>query len=310
MARPTRVGLGYFPMDVGFLRDKKVRLLRAEFGASSVLFVLYVLSKAYEEDGYFLQWDDDERGFAAEELGESTTYISEVLQGCLKRSLFDQRVFQMFGILTSAGIQRRYLRGCEKRAEIAIVEEYWLLNLDDKKDVPASIRAKLTFFSVTGGNNRVNSPENLVNSGRNPQSKEEKRKVKYRKVEESISAPSSEEILSFYLATYQALCKDLPLYQEVTEKGKAGIQEFEKRLGREQFPEVCRKANASSFCRGGKGWKADFDFLVRPEKAAMVLAGKYDDRPPCGEEANPYSTDIDRAKQEMDWLDQYLEGGA
>lgn len=106
MARPTKTGLDYYPMDVGFLRDKKVRLLRAEFGASSVLFVLYVWGKAYEGDGYFLAWDKDELLLAADELREQPTYISEVLQGCLKRSIFDERVFQMFGVLTSAGIQR------------------------------------------------------------------------------------------------------------------------------------------------------------------------------------------------------------
>lgn len=115
MARPTKTGLDYYPMDVGFLRDKKVRLLRSEFGASSVLFVLYVLGKVYEGDGYFLAWDKDELLLAADELRETPAYISEVLQGCLKRSIFDERVFQMFSVLTSAGIQRRYLRGCEKR---------------------------------------------------------------------------------------------------------------------------------------------------------------------------------------------------
>ena len=85
MARPTKIGLSYYPMDVGFLRDKKVRLLKAEFGASSVLFVLYVLGKVYEEDGYFMAWDKDECLIAASELGESPAYISEVLQGCLDR---------------------------------------------------------------------------------------------------------------------------------------------------------------------------------------------------------------------------------
>lgn len=182
MARPTKTGLDYYPMDVGFLRDKKVRLLRSEFGASSVLFVLYVLGKAYEGDGYFLAWDKDELLLAADELHEQPTYISEVLQGCLKRSIFDERVFQMFNVLTSAGIQRRYLRGCEKRDGIAIFSEYWLLNIDSKTDVPASIRAKLAFVSVTGGNNDVNSPGNLENSPGNPQSKVKESKGKESRV--------------------------------------------------------------------------------------------------------------------------------
>lgn len=184
MARPTKNGLDYYPMDVGFLRDKKVKLLRAEFGASSVLFVLYVFGKAYEGDGYFLAWDKDELLIASDELRESPAYISEVLQGCLSRSLFDERVFQMFGVLTSAGIQRRYLRGCEKRDDITVIKEYWLLD-DNSKDVPASIQAKLTQIEVSGVKNPVNSPENPVNSPGNPQSKVKKSKVKKSKVKES-----------------------------------------------------------------------------------------------------------------------------
>lgn len=182
MARPTKTGLDYYPMDVGFLRDKKVRLLRSEFGASSVLFVLYVLGKVYEGDGYFLRWDKDELLLAADELREQPTYISEVLQGCLTRSLFDERVFQTFGVLTSAGIQRRYLRGCEKRDVITVFSEYWLLNTCSKSDVPVGIRAKLALVSVTGGNNDVNSPENPDNSPGNPQSKVKESKVKESRV--------------------------------------------------------------------------------------------------------------------------------
>lgn len=182
MSRPAKTGLDYYPMDVGFLRDKKVRLLRAEFGASSVVFVLYVLSKVYEGDGYYLKWDKDECLIAADELRESPAYIGEVLQGCLSRSLFDERVFQMFGVLTSAGIQRRYLRGCEKRDVIEIFQEYWLLNVDNKNDVPVGIRNKVAFLDISGGKNLINSPGNPVNSPGNPQSKVKKSKVEESKV--------------------------------------------------------------------------------------------------------------------------------
>ena len=185
----AKIGLDYYSMDVGFLRDKKVKLLRAEFGASSVVFVLYVLGKVYEGDGYFLRWDKDECLIAADELRESPNYISEVLQGCLARSLFDEGVFQMFGILTSASIQRRYLRGCAKRDVIEIYREYWLLNVDNKKDVPAGILNKLAFLEVSGGKNLKNSSENTVNSSESPQSKVKESKVKESK-RESTAEPS------------------------------------------------------------------------------------------------------------------------
>ena len=34
MARPAKKGLEYFPMDTDFFADKKIRLLRGEFGAA------------------------------------------------------------------------------------------------------------------------------------------------------------------------------------------------------------------------------------------------------------------------------------
>lgn len=174
MARPRKKGLDYFPLDVGFLRDRKIKLLRAEFGASSVVFVLYVFCRAFEEEGYFCTWDEDELLIAAEELKEKPSYLSEVLSGCLKRSIFDDGVFQMFGVLTSAGIQRRYLSGCEKRDTIPIFEEYCLL---EKKEIQDSVLRRCTFFSVSGEKTPVNSPETGVSSPGNPQSKVKKSKV-------------------------------------------------------------------------------------------------------------------------------------
>ena len=174
MARPRKKGLDYFPLDVGFLRDQKVKLLRAEFGASSVVFVLYVFCKAYEEEGYFCTWDDDSLLIAADELKEKTSYLSEVLSGCLKRSIFDDRVFQMFGVLTSAGIQRRYLAGCEKRDVIPCLKEYWLL---EKNEIPVSVLRKCAFVSVSGEKTSFFPPETIVSSPENPESKVKESKV-------------------------------------------------------------------------------------------------------------------------------------
>lgn len=307
MARPKKAGLDYYPMDVGFLRDKKMRLLRAEFGASSVMFVLYVLGKVYEEAGYYLEWDDDERCFAATELGESPSYVGEVLQGCLRRSLFDRGVFQAFGVLTSAGIQRRYLRGCEKRADIPIAEEYWLLDEEDGEDVPPGIRAKLNFFSVCGGKNPVHSPQNPIHAGENPQRKEKKTRRKHRTEEKHRASPHEEKVSACYLETYRSLCPELPPCLNMTEDRRRAVLQFEQELGQDQFAGACRKANASNFCRGEKGWKADFDFLIQPEKALRVLAGKYDNGDLNPTPPGQSTMDNERAKEEMAWLDDFLK---
>lgn len=292
MARPARKGLDYFPMDVGFLRDKKVRLIMAEFGASSVLFVLYVLCKVYEGDGYFLKWDKDEALIAADELRESPQYISEVLQGCLSRSLFDERVFQMFGVLTSAGIQRRYLRSCEKRDEIEICDEYWLLDIDDKKDVPTGIRAKLAFFEFSGVKNPVNSPGNPVNSPGNPKSKVKESKVKESKVDLTVSKETVcrtkdvrrviEAWNSLGLQTIKQILPD-------TDRGKM-LRKRVNDYGIDDVLAAIEKVRFSSFLMGDNknGWQATFDWFIRPNNFPKVLSGNYDNKKAKSKSSNVF----------------------
>ena len=95
-------------------------------------------------------------------------YISEFISGCLRCSFFDERVFELFGVLTSAGIQRRYIRMFNGRDEINIIEEYWLLNCNSKKDVPASVLNKLVFNSLKTIKNPVKTIKNPVKTKENP----------------------------------------------------------------------------------------------------------------------------------------------
>ena len=151
MARPLKDGIDYFPFDVDFLQDKKIRLIKGEYGSKGVLIVIQLLCSIYKENGYFSTCDPDDCILVADAVGcgcDANT-IEEVVQGCLRRSIFDRGVFEAFGVLTSRGIQRRYLRASGARDNIDMIQEYWLLDIDDKKDVPASISKKITFKNVS-----------------------------------------------------------------------------------------------------------------------------------------------------------------
>lgn len=207
MARPLKNGVDYWPFDVGLFRDKKFKLLKAEFGLKGVIIALELLNAVYESAGYFKKWDDDDCFLMSDSIGGGCTSenIREVLRGCLRRSLFDQRVFEMSGVLTSQGIQRRYLRMVgNNRDEIRIIREYWLLNADDKNDVPASVLEKLTFFSVSDAENAVKRRENNVKSTGNAQRKEkESKENKSKEKERAASAhapfkkPTLEEVAGY-----------------------------------------------------------------------------------------------------------------
>ena len=73
-------------------------------------------------------------------------------------------------------------------------------------------------------------------------------------------------------------CYNLSKIKKITDKRKKAIDKFLKEYTQEQFEEICAKANESNFLTGknDRGWKADFDFLLRTDKATSILEGKYD----------------------------------
>ena len=69
----------------------------------------------------------------------------------------------------------------------------------------------------------------------------------------------------------------MPQVQKLTEKREKAIDKFLKEFTEEQFTEICKIANSTDFLIGNNdnGWKADFDFLMRVDKATNILEGKY-----------------------------------
>ena len=76
---------------------------------------------------------------------------------------------------------------------------------------------------------------------------------------------------------YNTYCTNLAQVQKLTEKRKIAIKKLLKEINLEQFKEICAIANKSDFLTGNndRNWKADFDFIIRPDKAVSILEGKY-----------------------------------
>lgn len=177
MARPFKSGVDYWPFDCDFFNDRKLKLIKAEFGIKGAYIALYILNSVYKENGYYKRWDDDDCFLTSEGVGGDCTpeLVEEVKLGCLRRGLFDARTFDVFGVLTSPGIQRRYLRiVSNNRQDIRIIEEYWLLDNKDTNDVPDGILDKVTFKKVSLKENAVIRKENPVKLKDNTQIKENK----------------------------------------------------------------------------------------------------------------------------------------
>ncbi len=72
----------------------------------------------------------------------------------------------------------------------------------------------------------------------------------------------------------------MPQIQKITDKRNKSIDNFIKEFSIEQFKEICKIANTSDFLIGqnDRNWKADFDFLMRSDKATAILEGKYNQK--------------------------------
>lgn len=140
MARPKKEGLDYFPFDVDFFSDRKIKILKARFGADGITIYIYLLCEVYKK-GFSLILDEDFLYIVADDLSMSEDKVKQVLNFLLERSLLDSKLFQSDKVLTSAGIQRRYQEAVRTRASKTPIEieDFWLL---DEKETETFIKVR------------------------------------------------------------------------------------------------------------------------------------------------------------------------
>ncbi len=131
MARKAESGIDYFPMNSDIIHNPKIKLVVAEFGSKltwAVLLPLYC--KIYREKGYWIDWFDEDSKllFAQDECKVELSVVNELVAGCVRRSLFNKEVFDLFGVLTSDRIQENYLIAKSRNKEVDFIEEFALKN--------------------------------------------------------------------------------------------------------------------------------------------------------------------------------------
>mgnify|MGYP003280031564 FL=1 len=194
MARPRLKGLLYFPFDIDFFEDNKIRILKARYKSDGVLIYLFLLCEIYRQ-GYYIKVDDDFEYIISDELGIDQNKVKQVLNFLLKRSLFDNTLFSLDKVLTSAGIQRRYQLGIKERMRKSRtpleVGRYWLLNEEDTEPF-----IKCTLFEDNPGKYKGFSGKNSLNSEKNDTKKS---KVNNKNNNIAFQHPELEQAFQMYL---------------------------------------------------------------------------------------------------------------
>ena len=225
----SKEGVGYFSFDTDFFHtDKKIKMIKSEFGAKGVIILIHTLCAIYSDKGYYMKWGEDDCYLASDDLGCdcSPNLIGEVINRCVKRGIFDEEVFNAFGVLTSHGIQIRFLKAAAKRERISIIEEYALFSLDELKE---GMRNKVAFFSENG----ASSKQKVARLGRKVASSNIKKESKERKENNNVHSDEVHDTDSLEVF-YESIWKLYPL-----KKGKGQVSKTKKqvlqRIGYEQI---------------------------------------------------------------------------
>lgn len=182
MARPTKKGLDYFPFDVGFFEDIKIKRLKSRYGTDGICLYLYILTQIYTE-GYYIEIKNEEDFY--DDI-KDTLLIEEgkarqIINYCSERSMIviiipeeigEQTSVQGVKVLTAPGIQMRYAQAMKKRKKsLANVKgEYWILSEKEEAELNAFYKSQSetdyfsnndSFSANNGDNSEINSTNKI-----------------------------------------------------------------------------------------------------------------------------------------------------
>ena len=187
--RNNKENLDYFELDCHM--DDKVKLVQAEFGLKGFAVFVKLLQKIYGGDGYYCEWTKDQELLFMSENGldcGSLQLLRDIVSACIRRDIFSEELYRKYGVLTSTGIQKQYLKATVKREVVSMKKEYLLIPIpENNKNVVIS---------------RISSGINSISGGINEQSKKKKSRKENSKesgAESRFTPPTVDEVRAYCL---------------------------------------------------------------------------------------------------------------
>ena len=129
MSRIKKRGLDYFPISTDFIHDRIVRRIMKKEGDAAVTVLVQAFCSIYSNEGYYVMADELFYDDLADNLyREDSDYVRRVIALAVEYGLFDSALFQEYGLLTSADIQRQFLFATKRRNASLIDTRYCLLS--------------------------------------------------------------------------------------------------------------------------------------------------------------------------------------
>ena len=130
-----KIGLDFFYCPVSF--DDPTQLVEAEFGLKSIAIIVKLKQRIFGGQGYYCDWNDEVALLFSSKvcgLPPGDNAVSEVVKAALRRGIFDKKIFDKYGVLTSMEIQRDFLEAAKRRKCVEVKKEYLLLTVPNLQD--------------------------------------------------------------------------------------------------------------------------------------------------------------------------------
>lgn len=131
MKEGIKEGITYFPLDCHL--DEKFDLIEAEYGLKAFSVVVKLFMRIYGGHGYYCEWNEDiallfarQQCLSSSDAGNNL--IADIVAASIRRGIFSKELYEKYGILTSRGIQKRYLDIVYKRKLVKMERAYLLLS--------------------------------------------------------------------------------------------------------------------------------------------------------------------------------------
>lgn len=263
MARPKEEGLKYFPFDIDFFNDEKIEAISGEFGIKGEIATIKLLCAVYR-NGYFIEWNEMLKMKLLKNLpGISSDLLEQIINRLVKWEFFDKGLFDSAKILTSHGIQKRYFEAIKRRKKTGEYP-YLLVNV------------------------YINPTSKGINVDKNPTKESKVKESKEDSVDSDESTcgtlqPHAEridysELVKFFNEKTQGVFGNIRM--PLSDKRKGMINARIKTYGKETFAKMIQMALSSDFLKGQSknGWRASFDWLIKPTNFEKVISGNYDNK--------------------------------
>jgi len=128
MARPTKQGIDYFPIDTQF--DDKIELYILEKEANGLSVLITIWQLIYQNHGYYIENGKDLYLLIKKRINIDINEINSCINLLLERGIFDNEKHKKHKILTSKAVQKRYFEIAKKKKKVDIIIDYIINGID------------------------------------------------------------------------------------------------------------------------------------------------------------------------------------